>query len=231
MQVDRHHPARLGDETLDVAVVIDVLRATSTAVVLLAKGAKGLAVVASPAGLSLLSADEGPYLYVSEFSQLAAQGDRIDNSPVQAEQLQLAGRTAVLITTNGTRALDAAASRSTQVLVASFLNVTAVARHLERIKARRVTLLPAGDFEKGETRPEDELCADALEQLLSGGRPDLKSLAEACRNHARIERRILAETGFAADLELCLSSDRYPVVPSYQSRAPGLGWLSLELAN
>src|SRR5205823_5710625 len=104
---------------------------------------------------------------------LRAPGDRIDNSPVQAEQLVLAGRTPVLITTNGTRALDAAACAAGQVLVASFLNVSAVASYLDRRGARRVTLLPAGDFEKGESRPEDELCADALEMLLAGGRPEL----------------------------------------------------------
>jgi 2-phosphosulfolactate phosphatase len=225
VEVSLQRPSQLGRAPIDVAVVIDVLRATSTAAVLLSRGAKELVVLATPDELSLLPEGGGPYLYVSEMSRLAQAGERIDNSPALAATLELGARTPVLITTNGTRALDAAAAKAGEVLAASFLNVSAVAAHLAQSGAGRVALVPAGDFANDDVRAEDDRCAEALQKLLLGERPGLSALAHSCRQDPRVVRRLAKEPTFAADLELCLLPDTFPVVMHYVASRVGHGWL------
>src|SRR5262245_41980078 len=106
-------PTAEGDAPLGVAVVIDVFRFTSTASMLMERGASELIVVPSPAELALLpSAAE--HLIFSEISEIE-RADRYDNSPVIARNLLLEGRLPVLVTKNGTRAVDLASKRADQV--------------------------------------------------------------------------------------------------------------------
>lgn len=214
MRVDRIQPARLTDEDLEVAVVIDVLRATSTALAIFARGARRIEVVATPGELGALSepADGGRYLVFSELHESRSLGlECIDNSPALADRIDLAGRLPVLVTTNGTRALVAAAARAQAVLIASFGNLAVLARHL-RASADRVTLLPAGDFAGGEPRTEDELCADALAALLAGEAPDLPAITAAIRQDARVQRRLARHPELADDIDAALAVDRYPAI-------------------
>jgi phosphosulfolactate phosphohydrolase-like enzyme len=216
MIVDRCAPARLAGRH-EVAVVIDVLRATSTAAVLLGRGARTLEVAAELADLALAPGA----LIISEHAEAAAHGPRIDNSPVQASALPLdEGRPLVLVTTNGTRALAAAAGAAERVFAASFLNLGATARYLVGSGAARVTLVPAGDFAAAAPHTEDERCADALAALLAGAPVDAAALAASCRDDARVLRRLAREPALAADLDLCLTVDRFPVVMAFH---PGPG--------
>ncbi len=229
MRVDRIHPARLTDEDdLDAAVVIDVLRATSTAIALFAGGARRVEVVATPDDLAALPAPGGAdrYLVFSELDASRAMGHEcVDNSPALAAELSLAGRLPVLVTTNGTRALAAAVPRARAVLIASFGNLSVLAGHL-RATADRVTLLPAGDFAGGEPRAEDELCADALAALLAGRQPDLPAILAAIRQDARVQRRIARHPELVRDVEVALAVDRHPAIARI---APGAGGRHLAL--
>jgi phosphosulfolactate phosphohydrolase-like enzyme len=212
--VDRIHPGRLGDQELDVAVVIDVIRATSTAIVLLGRGAAAVRIVERPQDLARL--EPGRYLVFSEVEESRGFGlDCVDNSPAVAEEVALDGRIPVLVTTNGTRAVAAAMPRSREVLLASFGNLSSTVRHLAG-RADRVTLLPAGDFASATPHAEDERCADALEEMLKGGTPDLAALVAACRDE-RVERRLARQPQLLRDLEVCFGVDRYDAVAAVVS--------------
>ena len=54
MRVERLRPAELGERRFACAIVIDVLRATSTATVLFARGIERMLLVATPRELALL---------------------------------------------------------------------------------------------------------------------------------------------------------------------------------
>lgn len=227
MRVDRIHPALLGDEVLEVAVVIDVLRATSTAVALVARGAERVQVVATPDQLAELPPlDAGAtYLVFSELDRSREFAHEcVDNSPFLAEQVPLDGRCPVLVTTNGTRAIAAAMARSRTALLASFGNLSALVDHVRASAAQRVTLLPAGDFAGREIRTEDERCADALEAMLSGRPPDLPALLADIRQDARVQRRIARHPALVADVEVSLSVDRHRAVPRVAIAASGVGF-------
>jgi phosphosulfolactate phosphohydrolase-like enzyme len=201
--------------------VIDVLRATSTAAVLLGRGAPALDVAAQ---LDDLVVAAGARI-VSELPEAAARGERIDNSPAAAGALVLDGRPLALVTTNGTRALLAASAAAPRVLAACFLNLGATVRALEAIGPARVVLVPAGDFASGAPHGEDERCADALSALLAGTPGDPASLAASCRDDERVKRRLAREPGLASDLALCLEIDRYPVAIEFLRGAGQTGRL------
>ncbi len=223
MRVERARGGRV-EGSPDVAVVIDVLRATSTAVALLGRGLPEIRVAQDPAAVGALPSRDGGYLVLSELSQLAEGPHRIDNSPVSAREVPLEGRLPVLVTTNGTRALVAASERARTVVTASFLNLRAVVALL-RAQGGSVALVPSGDFKSGTPHAEDEACADALEALLRGEEPPLPELLARCRAEARVARRMAAEPGLHRDVDLCLSVDLYALVPRFAYDGGGLGWL------
>ncbi|HUS66575.1 MAG TPA: 2-phosphosulfolactate phosphatase [Kofleriaceae bacterium] len=222
--ITRLHPAELTDQTLDAAVVIDVLRATTTAVALFDRGVTTVRVVATPDELRGLPPPPDGQRY-QVFSELDASGDagfdRCDNSPARALDLDLAGRLPVLVTTNGTRAIAAAVERASVVLVGTFCNLTATARHL-LASGRAVTLLAAGDFAGRDVRTEDERCADAFEATLRGGAPDLARLLAACRDDARLQRRLARTPDLAHDVDIAFDVDRFPVVVGARRGVAGL---------
>jgi phosphosulfolactate phosphohydrolase-like enzyme len=225
MKIDYAAPAALSEEALEVAVVIDVLRATSTATVLCHRGAQEIAAVATLADLERLPTPTSgrPYLVFSELKDVPRRYERLDNSPTLAEAAPLLGKVPVLVTTNGTRALTAAARHASEVLLASFLNLEAVVGYLSRRKPERVTLLPAGRFDRNEPRAEDDACARFLGARLAGERPLFAAAEQAVRSDERVMRRVVAEPQLALDLERCLQLDGAPCVPRFIAVSDGQG--------
>src|SRR5262245_35106817 len=140
-----------------VAVVIDVLRASTTIVHALAAGctmvrpclevdeARALA-NGLPAGKVLLAGERGGR---------PLDGFDLGNSPQEFTGKACRGTTIVLTTTNGTRTLSRAAAAE-RVLVAAFVNYSAVCEQL-RQDARPIHVICAGT--DGEISLEDTLLA------------------------------------------------------------------------
>ena len=216
-RVHRIHPGDLALKTptasgLGVAVVIDVLRATSTIATLLSRGAGEVWTIADPALLEVISPPAGTeMLVVSELKGLPGRFERIDNSPRRVLEMDLQGRLPVVITTNGTRAMAAATPLAERVLLGSFLNLRAVVAALRH--ARLVTLLPAGSFAAVAEHAEDEACAAAIAASLRGERDDVETRLATCRVDPRILGRLAREPELEGDLDLCLSASNLEVVP------------------
>lgn len=230
MRAQRLRPAELSSQRAGTIVVMDVLRMTSTAAVLMSRpSCAHVDVAATLDDLDRLSRPLSDCVVVSELRGASSLGTWIDNSPVQASSVELGSRTPVLVTTNGTRTLLAAAACADRVLLASFLDLHAVARHIAATAAPShdaqpsVVLVPAGHFASGEARIEDDLCADALESLLAGREPDLAASADIIRAHPRVRRRVEAEPGFAADLDLALQGAPRATVLEFRAQGAGVG--------
>jgi phosphosulfolactate phosphohydrolase-like enzyme len=211
-------------DRLDVAVVIDVFRFTTTTAVLFSRGLAEALVIDTPRELALLPPHD--YLIFSELSEVAARTDRVDNSPLVAANVDLRDRRIVLVTTNGTRALHVATSLPSlgggSALLGSFLNARACAEQIRASGARRVALMPAGDFETGAPRIEDECCADALTALLAGDEPSFTALFERIRSDDRVRRRLERNPAFAEDLAIALQTDLTSAVPEARRAEDGL---------
>jgi 2-phosphosulfolactate phosphatase len=208
-----------------VCVVFDVLRATSVMITGLANGAKefipveeiseAIARRSNHAGALLAGEREGRRISTAQTGGIEFD---LGNSPREYTPECVQGRTIISTTTNGTRALRACAS-APQVIVASFLNLSATARWLAQLSPRRVVLVCAGtaDF----PALEDILCAGALcHTLTTGILDDSAEVAHRAYCHAeanllaavaqsRNGSRLLAHPDLRADVELCLRRDIY----------------------
>lgn len=172
-------PSLISEEQLrgGVAVVIDVLRASTTITQCLASGAAAVfptatvadahAAAASIAGYSLPSANAEVSAEVREQAGIVMGGERggmlipgfdLDNSPLKYAPGVVAGKTVVFTTTNGTLALSKC-RLAERTLIGCFSNLHSVIALLAN-DSRPIHLICAGT--DGEVSTDDALCAGAL---------------------------------------------------------------------
>ena len=153
------------------AVVIDVLRATSTITLALASGYERVLVAGSIDEATALRTPERTL--AGEVGCARAPGFDLGNSP--EETLEPRGAELVLATTNGAPAIVAAAGSSDEVFVASLLNLAAV---LAQLAGREDILLVCAGTD-GAVSMEDVYLAGRLSAELEGDRSDAARVAEA----------------------------------------------------
>lgn len=147
-----------------VAVVIDVLRATTTMIHALAAGCTMIRPCAEVEEARALaeSLPAGKVLLAGERGGQSLPGFDLGNSPSRFTPAVCKGRTLVFTTTNGTRALLRCA-HAAQTLIAGFVNYSAVCERLRR-EPRPVFIVCAGT--DGQVTLEDALLAGALVDFL-----------------------------------------------------------------
>jgi 2-phosphosulfolactate phosphatase len=208
-----------------LAVVIDVLRATTTIVHALAAGCTAVRPCAEIAEARDLAdhLPAGKVLLAGERNGRPIDGFDLANSPRDFTAARCKGTTLVLTTTNGTPALIRAAEAD-RVLVAAFVNFSAVCEQVRK-DARPLHMVCAGL--NGEPCLEDTLLAGALVDSLSEESEvqlnDSARLAWDCfENHGRILAgalevseggRSLRELGYAEDVVGAADIDRFALVP------------------
>jgi 2-phosphosulfolactate phosphatase len=170
----RVHVAFTPAETVraPVAVVVDVLRATSTIVQALASGYRRVLCCAEIEEARELRERLGEGVLAGERLAQAIPGFDLGNSP--AEFVEPRGETVILTTTNGTRAIVAAAAGAETVLVGSLLNLAAVA-DAARDAGAAVEVVCAGV--DGRFTLDDAYCAGRIAALLGGERSDAAEAA------------------------------------------------------
>jgi 2-phosphosulfolactate phosphatase len=206
------------------AVVLDVVRASTTIVAALAGGARAVIPVATPDEARALGRDRdvGPALVGGERGGAPPPGFDHGNSPAEYTPERVRGRTVVFTTTNGTRAL-LAVEGARRIAVGGFVNAAAVGRWLAA-EPGDALLVCAG--ERGRFCLEDAVCAGLLVARLASTGGALTDAARAAR--ALWERyrddlggmladatwaQALVAQGRGADLPLCVALDVHDVVP------------------
>ncbi len=229
-------PGAVGEEEVEgrVAVVIDVIRASTTVVTALTAGATRVVPVASTrearrVAAELRRTEPGPdrVLLCGERGGRPVQGFDLGNSPAEYAAVRVADRSLVFTTTNGTRMLERVRAAAV-VLVAGFVNLAAVVDQLTR-RDRPVLLACAG--RGGRVGLEDVWCAGLLAERLAerralemddGARVARAAARELGAPAARALRATaagaaLASIGYEADLEACAALDSSPIVPVLSS--------------
>src|SRR5262245_38314927 len=148
-----------------VAVVVDVLRATTSILHALSAGCVGVRPcldVDEARGLAG-RLEAGKVLLAGERGGRPLPGFDLGNSPRRFNGRTCRGVTVVLTTTNGTRALLRCAPAA-RTLVAAFVNYSAVCEQL-KAESRPVHVVCAGT--DGDVALEDSLLAGALVDFLS----------------------------------------------------------------
>ncbi len=163
----RVHVAFTPAETVSAptGIVVDVLRATSTIVQALEAGYRRVLSCSEVEEATALRDADGGGVLAGERKCVRIPGFDLGNSP--REFLEPRGETVILTTTNGTRALVAAAASCERVYAGSLLNLAAVAE-AARSGGGDVTVVCAGVL--GEFAMDDAYTAGRIAELL-GGQP------------------------------------------------------------
>jgi 2-phosphosulfolactate phosphatase len=197
-------------ELTGAVVVIDVLRSFTTSAVALAQGAdEVIAVDSLDAALALRRRDPQSLAIGALGGGAPAPGLDLGNSPSQLTGLDLRGRSCILYTAGGTRALNAC-GHADLVLAASLVCASATAARLRALAPARITLVVTGVWTDRDG-DEDHACADLIEALLRGDDPPRAPYA--ARVHASdFGRRFTAGDNPhlpPADLDCCAAVDHY----------------------
>jgi 2-phosphosulfolactate phosphatase len=209
-------------------LVVDVLRASTSIVAALASGCAAVVPVADAdeARRRAAALPAGSALVAGERRGEPLAGFDLGNSPLEFTAARVSGRTVLLTTSNGTRAL-LAVRRAPAVAVAGLVNLSAAAAWAAK-EARDVVVVCAG--ERGRVSLEDHVCAGLLaERLLE--RVPRAGLTRTAAAALRVGRRYaadvgrlaadapwarhLAATGRADDVGVCLRLDTSTLVPVY----------------
>lgn len=217
-----------------LAVVIDVLRASTTIVHALAAGAQGVIPVETVDEAREI-AGSFPNNHVvlgGERDSRRIDGFDLGNSPRRYTAETVGGRSVVFTTTNGTRALHRS-RQADRVLIGAFVNLNAVLGLLAD-DDRPVHLVCAGT--RGEVTAEDVLCAGALVIGLNNVIGGTCSLSDAARIAAddftvrspnrhcftralqtSLGGRNLEQAGFGDDIAIAATWDRFDLVPEFSA--------------
>ena len=153
-------------------IVIDVIRATSTICQALAAGYERVFCAAEVEEARALRDELGEGILGGERHAVTIPGFDLGNSP--REYVEPAGSTLILSTTNGTRAVVAAARRCKRVYVASLLNLAAVV-DTAREAGEDVVVVCAGV--KGTLALDDAFVAGRIVEHLEWERTDAAEAA------------------------------------------------------
>ncbi len=209
-------------------VVIDVLRATTTIINALNNGAKEIIPVASVEFAVKVSGGMfgGLTLLAGERNTKKIEGFAMGNSPQEFTPENVSGKSIILFTTNGTKAL-VKAKFSKNLYAASFSNLNAIADHLVSLN-QDIEILCAG--RNNSLSLEDSICAGKMITEIiklkegveltdtsktciilskSSGRNLLKMLMET--EHGKL----LMENGFEDDIKFCSKINNISSIPSF----------------
>jgi 2-phosphosulfolactate phosphatase len=197
-----------------VAVVIDVMRATSTIAQALASGYERVLCCREIDEARALRAELGDDAIVGgERNAVVIEGFDLGASP--RDYLEPRAKTAIMTTTNGTRTILAAADRAEHVLLGSLLNLDAVVAAVAA-PGEDVTLVCAGF--QGTFAVDDAYCAGRIVERLPADRSDAAVAAAAiARAFASpwdgVNARTYGPPGLEDDLRWCTQENTLDVVP------------------
>ncbi|HUR92474.1 MAG TPA: 2-phosphosulfolactate phosphatase [Gemmatimonadaceae bacterium] len=222
------------DITGRVVAVVDVLRASTTIAAALANGARAI--------VPFLTSDEAvaqskqlgreDVLLAGEQKMLPIPGFDLGNSPGEFTAERVQGKTVLLTTTNGSGAV-LAAQGARDIVVASYVNFSAVAAMLRAaIRSETDVVILCSGHERRFTL-EDAGCAGRYVRAIQKGLNEVATNdgATACalidrkygENIAKLLQdsnhgQALLAAGFGDDVAFCAAVDSFSVVPVYSDR-------------
>jgi 2-phosphosulfolactate phosphatase len=213
------HLYKTDDRTV---VVVDILRATSCMTTAFAHGIQNITPFALLEDCRAMKTQG--YFTSGERDGKKVEGFDLGNSPFEYMDEKLKGAKIAFTTTNGTQAI-AKSIGAKEIVIGSFLNLTALATHI-RQGSDDVLVVCAGW--KGRFNLEDTLFAGALIESLNDHielecdapqaslhiyRQAKSNMFEFLREASHVKR--LANLNIFEDIKFCLTIDKYNVVPIF----------------
>lgn len=193
-------------------VVIDVIRAFTTAAMALSRGAEAIVMVDDLDQATRLRAEGVGRYCMGERGGVKPAGFDFGNSPSDVTSVDLSGAVLIQTTSNGTRGIAAAAAAGAERIYAgAFVTAEATVQALLADPAGEPITLAAMGYDDRVRSDEDELCALYLRGRLEGREPDEAALMTGLKSllgqPGSVERLFAGVS--AADIEACLTPDRF----------------------
>lgn len=192
-------------------VVIDVLRAFSTAAYAFAAGVSEILLVREVEEAEALRLQFPGARITGEVGGRHVPGFDFGNSPSELMGADLAGRRLVQRTSAGTQGV-VLSSAAEHLLAASLVCASATAAYIRRLAPEQVTFVITGQSDSSAwDADEDAACADYLEALLNGENPAPEPYLERVRNSPTGLLFADPETLHLplVDLDYCLQINRF----------------------
>ena len=217
------------------AFVIDILRATSAMCAAMSHGAKAIIPVASTEEALRLAQTigSGDVLLAGEKHCVRIPGFNLGNSPLEMTEAAVRGRTLIVTTTNGTRAL-LACQGAAAVYPAAAVNLGVAAERAREVLERDGDLLVVCAGRDGSFALDDAYCAGRLVAATLGSRRPRRGMNDAAIAALDLVRRYgdgwerpltrsragreLIRLGFRDDVADAGRQDAYPVLPLFHER-------------
>ena len=221
MKIRRLHLLDGARQATGLTVIIDVFRAFSVVCYAFANGAEKMLLVADLEAAFDWKRRHPQSILLGERAGKKVDGFDFGNSPTEIESIDFSGKTIVHTTTNGTAGV-VAATKAEEVITGSFPNAAAICRYIHDRRPAEVSLVAMG-FLNRERREEDELCSQAIADLLNGLQPDMGKIREQLRRCKGARKFFIPKKHWAPerDFELCLTADRFDFVLQAERRAGG----------
>ena len=215
-----------------ISVVIDALRATTTIITALENGAKEIIPVGTVEFAIKVSGGMFGWqtLLGGERNTKKIEGFALGNSPLEYSSDVVSGKSIVLYTTNGTKAI-AKAKFSSELFICAFLNISALAKHLAFLNYDLEIICSGG---LNNFSMEDSVCAGKLiskieklnnDLVLSDSARASRALSKSFgRNILNMMRdnehgKLLIENGFEEDLTFCSKLNNSSAIPYLNGKA------------
>ena len=224
---------KLPDTAGRLVIIVDVLRASTTVATALGNGAKTVIPLEGPDEVISRSREfsRSQTLLAGEQKMLPISGFDLGNSPQAFTPEVVAGKTILITTTNGTRAL-LGVQGARDIVIASYVNFTAVLVMMKVAASSNTDIAIICAGEEGSFTLEDSACAGRYVRAI----PKRATVAinDAAAASVLIEKKYgdniakvfkesthgqaLESAGFGDDLAAAAEVDAYPVVPIWQDR-------------
>lgn len=194
-----------------LVVVIDVIRAFTTAAFAFAQGAEKIIAVATIDDALNLHKEYPDYLLVGEQEGYPVPGFHFGNSPYQVSRHDLLGKTLVQRTSSGTQGVVRSINAE-RMLVSSFVVAEATYQRILSLQPELVTFVITGQKSGGI---EDWALADYLEAKILGKKVNPKEYIQKVIDSPCTTRWLEDEDqdivqGFLKDLDAVIKIDHFP---------------------
>jgi 2-phosphosulfolactate phosphatase len=214
------------------SVIIDALRATTTIITALENGAKEIIPVRTVEFAVKVSGGMFGWqtLLGGERNTKKIEGFALGNSPLEYSANIVNGKSVVLYTTNGTKAITKA-KFSSKLFIGAFLNITALAKHLALLN-QDLEIICSG--RSNNFSMEDSVCAGKLISEIEKVNEDLvlsdsakasqalgKSFGKSILRMLKETEhgKLLIENGFEEDIVFCSKLNNSNSIPYFNGQA------------
>ena len=197
------------DNIQDTVVVIDVLRAFTTAAYAFNAGVESIQLVRSVEEALAIRHTQPNTLVMGEVGGLRPPGFDFGNSPTALLSQDLRGCTLIQRTGAGTQGAILCA-KARHLLAASFVCARATIQYLQQIQPKMVTFVVTGSH-TSDAGEDDRACADYLTALLLGEAPPTQTFLQRVMDSdsGKLFTGQAGEEFDRRDLENALQVDRF----------------------